>query len=343
METLSLTAEKIREKYNGLKSYVIPSGKIAFTDGGLLSTGKNEFPLTFEGLDQFAEITEIPKPFFRTLEPDLRSMIFNRRFQTRLSDQRIPRDIRINLDQQNQLIGFDDPKLLRISPLKLIDVLTSSLPNNLSAEKVKVARADIGIKRLQISCFSPDNITEPRPGDIINGGIDIIHYTSGDTATQINCYLRRLVCSNGATAHICNDNKHLRVRRLNNGSFDEVDMLTQICHRLTEAWSQIDTKLDSVRALIKKTRTSLDFLQQQRIRFSLNNRILTAIQHAIDQDELGPTNTQFDIFNAISRVGTHNEALTFRQRRTLGQLAGEFSQQDIHKCDKCGSWLVHKN
>jgi hypothetical protein len=237
METLSLIAEKIREKYTGLKSYVIPSEKIALTDGGLLNTGKNEFPLTFEGLDQFAEIAEIPKPFFRTLEPDLRSMIFNRRFQTRLSDQRMPRDIRINLDQEGQIIGFDDPKLLRISPVKLIDILTSSLPNNLSAEKVKVARADIGPKKLQISCFSPENITEPRPGDIINAGIDIIHYTSGDAGTQISCYPRRLVCSNGATAHICNENKQLRVRRLNNGCFDEVDMLTQIQHRLTDAWS----------------------------------------------------------------------------------------------------------
>jgi hypothetical protein len=73
------------------------------------------------------------------------------------------------------------------------------------------------------------------------------------------------------------------------------------------------------------------------MRLSLNNRMLTAIRRAIDQDELGPTNTQFDIFNAISRVATHNEALTFRQRRTLSQLAGKFSQQDVHKCDKCAA------
>lgn len=343
MDSLLLTTEKIRERYAGSKSYVIPSEKIALTDGGFLSTGKNEFSLTFEGLDQFAEIANIPKPFFRTLEPDLRSMIFNRRFQARLFDQRMPHDIRINLNQEAQIIGFDDPKLFRISPVTLMDLIGSSLPKNLSAEKVKVARADIGTKTLQISYVSPENITEPRPGDIINGGIDIVHHISGNAGTQISSYLRRLVCSNGATAHICNDDKPLRVRRLNNDYFDEVDMFKQIRNRLSEAWSQIDSKLAAIKTLIEKKRTSLDFLKQERMRLSLNNNMLTEIRRAIDQDELGPTNTQFDIFNAISRVATHNQKLTFRQQRTLSRLAGEFSQQSVHKCNKCGSWVVQQN
>ena len=343
MDSLLLTTEKISEKYTGSKSYVITSENITITDRGLLSTQKNEFPFTFEGLDQFAQIAEIPKPFFRTLEPDLQSMIFNRRFQNALRDQRIPRDIRINLNQEDQIIGFDDPKLFRISPVKLMEIVASSLPRNLSAEKVKVARADVGTKTLQISCVSPDNITEPRPGDIINGGIDIVHHISGNAGTQIRCYLRRLVCSNGATAHICNDNKQLRVRRLNNGRFDENDMLAQIQRLLTEAWRQIDEKLVAVRSLVEKKITSLDFLEHERTRFSLNDRMLTAVQLAINEDEFGPTGTQFDIFNAISRVATHNQKLTFRQQRTLSRLAGEFSQQDVNKCDKCGSWVIQQN
>lgn len=343
MENLSLITKKIRGDYDGLKSYVIPAEKIALTETGLLSTGKNEFPFTLEGLDQFAGLTEIPKPFFRTLEPDLQSMIFNRRFQAGLCDQRTPRHLRINLNKESHVIGFDDPKLFRISPIKLMDTIVSSLPKNLSAEKVTVARADISTSLLRISCFSPEIVTEPRPNDIINGGIDIIHHISGNAGTQINCYLRRLICRNGATTHICNDNKQLRVRRLNHGHFDESDMLKQIYDRLAEAWSQIDEKLAAIKALTEKKRISLEFLQQERTRLSLNNRMLAAIRNVIDQDELGPTNTAYDIFNAISRVATHHQNLTFRQQRTLSGLAGEFSQQDIHKCDKCGSWLTNLN
>jgi len=267
----------------------------------------------------------------------------NRRFQARAANRRIGRDLRINLNQDKQIIGFDDPKLLRISPVKLMEVFNSSLPENLSAKEIKVARANLSSRIMHVSCFSPEKLIEPRPSDIINGGIDIIHHTSGDTGTQINCYLRRLICQNGAVAHICSENKQLRARRLNNGSFDENDMLMQIRRLLTEAWVQINEKLDAVRSLIEKKRISLDFLRQERTRFSLNNRMLAAIRFAIKEDEFGPTDTQFDIFNAISRVATHDDALSFRQRRTLSRMAGEFSQQDVHKCNTCGSWIIQQN
>ena len=343
MENLILTAEKIRQEYEGFKSYLISSENIAFTDTGMLNTSRNDFPLTLEGLDQFAQIADIPKPFFRTLESDLRAVIFNRRFQRNLCDRKIPHNLRINLNSDAQVVGFDDPKLLRISPLKLIDAVSSSLPDKLSPEQIEVAKIDITPVMLQISCFSPQNITEPRPGDTINGGIDIVHHISGDGGTQVSCYLRRLVCSNGATTHICDDNKHLRVRRLNNGSFDESDMLSQIKERLGEAWSQIDDKLDAIKALTERKRSSLEFLEQARTRFSVSNRMLNAIKRATAQDEIGPTNTQYDLFNAISRVATHDNMLTFRQQRTLSRLAGEFSQQDVHQCNSCGSWLTTLN
>lgn len=343
MENLALISEKIRNEYESLNSYVIPTEKIALTREGLLSTGDNKFLFTLTGLNQFAEIAEIPKLFFETLEPDLRSLLFNRRFQNRLCDGRIPNKLRINLNKNSQIIGFDDPKLFRINPVKLMDMIMSSLPKSLSAEKVAVPRADIRTNFFQISCFSPDIITEPRPNDIINGGIDIIHHVSGNAGTQISCYLRRLICRNGAVAHICDDDKQLRVRRLNNGAFDESDMLKQIEDRLTEAWMQINGKLEAVKALTEKKRIPLEFLKQERTRLSLNNRILDAIRNAIDQDEIGPTNTAYDIFNSISRIATHHQNLTLRQQRTLSRLAGEFSQQDIHKCDKCGSWLTTLN
>lgn len=339
MENLSLLSEKVANNYRGFKSYVIPSEQISLTETGLFSTGKNEFPLAFEGLDQFASIAEIPKSFFRTLESDIRAMLFNRRFKARFNDKKIPRNIRINLNNESHIIGFDDPKLFRINPVKLMDTIISSLPKNLSAEKVGVGRAEIGTNMLHISCFSPENVTEPRPGDVVSGGVDILHHVSGDSGTQVNCYLKRLVCSNGAIAHICQNEKSLRVRRLNNNQFDQEDMLSQIKDRLGKAWVEINEKLEAIETLTKKERTTLDFLEQQRTRFSLNKNMLNAIEKAIYQDELGPTGTQYDIYNALSRVATHNRRLTFRQHRMLSRLAGEFSQQDFHKCDKCGSWL----
>ena len=343
MLNLVQVTQRIEEEYSNRHSYIIPTEKISLTESGYLGTTKNEFCLTLGALDQLATSADIPKPFFRRQQPDLQAIIFNRCFRHAVVDGKVPRDIRVNLNSDMQVIGFDDPDLLRISPVKLIEVVGSSLPQELSAEEIDVARFDSTPPRLSLSCFSPEIIGEPRAGDIINGGIDVVHHMSGDAGTQISCYLRRLVCQNGAVAHVCSENKRLRARRLHNGRFDEADMLAQICRLITEAWAQLGKKLDAIRSLLDKDRVSFDFLKQQRTRFSLNNSMFRAIEQATRKDEFGTTNTQYDIFNALSRVATHDRTLSFRQQRTLSRMAGEFSQHTVDRCDKCGHWIVQQS
>lgn len=343
MHNLTQLTEQVKEEFADLRSYVVPTEDVRMTDAGRLSTGKNEFPVTPDGYDSLAENADIPKPFFQKLPTDLEAMLFNRCFAKRLSDKRLPHDIRINLNKDRWVVGFDDPHLLRISPVKLMEKMVSSLPDGLPAEKIEVATYTSSSKRLQISCFSPKIIAEPRAGDFINGGVDVVHNLAGNSGTQVSCYLRRMVCSNGAITHVCGEDGQLRARRLHDGRFDEDDMLAQIHRLLIEAWSQLQEKLDVVRGLLNRERVSMDFFRQQRTKFSLNNRIFKAIDQALRADELGTTNSQYDIFNALSRVATQETGLTFRQYRTLSRMAGELSQQTVHKCDKCGNWVVQED
>jgi hypothetical protein len=342
-QNLVQLTEEVKKEYSQLHSYVVPTKGIKMTEAGYLSTGKNEFPFTLDGLDQFARSADIPKQFIRRLPIDLRAIVFNQCFEMVIADGKLPRDIRINLNKDMQIVGFDDSSLLRISPVKLMEQICSSLPGGLTAGEIDVARFASSPKRIHLSCFSPEIISEPRPGDIINGGIDLIHYLAGDQGTQVFCYLRRLVCKNGAITHVCGENKHLRARRLHNGRFDEADMLSQIHRLLKEAWAQLQEKLDAVKGLLEKERIPMDFLRQQRTKFSLNDRTLKAIERAIQEDEFGSTNSQYDVFSALSSVATHDENLSFRQQRTLSRMAGEFSQQTVHRCDKCGQWVVQEN
>ena len=343
MQNLAQLTQQIGEEYAGLRSFVIPTQQIALTENGLLNTGKNEFALSREASEQFAHFLKIPGDFYLTLEPDLRSLIFNRRFKVRVVEGGIGPDVRITLNQDNHIIGYDDPKLLKINPMTLMEAVNSSLPQNLSAEQIEVPRLHLTPTTLSFSCYSPLIESQPRLGDIINGGIDAHHSASGEFGTQVRCYLRRQICSNGACTHICEDEKYVRSRRLANGKFDEGDMVDQIQRLLKEAWAQLDGKLEAIKGLLSRDRPSLDFLRQQRTRFSLNNRVLREIENAINQDELGPTNTQYDLFNAISRVASHEESLSLRQQRRMIFMAGEFSQHDVHVCPRCGSWLVTQN
>ena len=345
MTTQNLTqlTQQVRDKYASLRSFILSTQQISLTETGLLNTGKNEFALSREASEQFARFLRIPGDFYLTLESDLRALIFNRRFKAKAVEGCIGPDIRIMLNQDHHIIGYDDPKLLKISPVALMETINSSLPKGLSAQQVEISRLHPTPTTLSFSCYSPQIESQPRVGDIVNGGIDVHHSTSGEFGTQIRCYLRRRICSNGACTHICEDQKNVRVRRLPNGNFDEGDVIQQISRLLTQAWAQLDAKLQAIKGLLNKGGLSIDFLRQQRTRFSLNNRILREIEIAMHQDELGPTHTQYDLFNAISRVASHDDSLSLRQQRRMMFMAGEFSQQNVHRCSHCGSWLVTQN
>lgn len=345
MKTLHQLTQEISEKYADLSSFVVPSEIISFTKSGLLNTGKNEFTLTLDGSKQFARRSKIPAGFLLRQEADLRAIILNRCFKNEVTDGSIGREIRINVNSENQVIGFDDPELLKINASTLIQVVNDTLPKDkgLSAETVRVSRLHMSPVILSFSCYSPEVESQPRVGDVVNGGIDIHHSITGECGTQIRCYLRRLCCKNGACTHICEDEKRVRARRLPNGRFDEDDMIQQIQRLVGQAWIQLDDKLKVIGELLDKPRVSPNLLRQQRTRFSLNNRVLQAIEQAINLDELGPTHTQYDWFNAISRVATHDNLLSLRQQRMLMFMSGELSQQNARMCDKCGSWLGELN
>lgn len=342
-QTLAQLTQQIEEQYSNSHSYVIPTEQIKLTENGLLHTGKNEFPLSIEGYEQFARRSKIPPSFLLRLPTDLQAPVFNHCFQVQVADGSIGRDIRINLNKEKRVIGFDDPKLLKINAPKLMQLVITSLPKNLSAEQVTVSRLYLTTSVLSFSCFSPDISKEPRVEDVVNGGIDVHHSTSGEFGIQIRCYLRRKVCTNGACTHICEDEKQVRARRLSDGRFDEEDMIRQTRHLLIQVWQQLDAKLEAITALLDQPRVSPNLVRGQRTRFSLNNRTLEAIEAAVDRDELGVTNTQYDWFNAISRVASHETSISLRQQRRLMFMAGELSQQNARMCEKCGSWLGQSN
>jgi len=343
MQNLNELSKQVRTEYAGFRSYVVPSQLIRISDQGLIHTGKNKYPLSVEGLKQLAQAADIPISFFIRLPVDLRSITFNRLFQKNVISRKIDPEIRLNLDKNRQVVGFDDPKLLRIGADRLMEAVCSSLPEGLSAEQIEVDNYTFSPNRLHFSCFSPMEPSEPQPGDIINWGIDVLHSLAGDDGTKVFCYLRRLICKNGAIAHICSDDRQLRARRLDRDRFHVKQVSNQIHRLLSEAWIQSRHRLSTIKTLLDKNKVNIEFLRQQRTRFSLNNRTLDLIERALNEDEFGETKTQYDVFNALSRVATHDNQLSFRQRRVLSRMAGELTQQTAHKCNQCGQWVVSQN
>ena len=53
-------------------------------------------------------------------------------------------------NEEKQVIGYDDPNLLKISPVKLMQVVNSSLPGGLSSEQIRIARLKRAITDVQL-------------------------------------------------------------------------------------------------------------------------------------------------------------------------------------------------
>ena len=343
MQTLAQFIQQIEEQYADVHTESFLTEKIGMSNLGSLCAGDQQLRLSAEAECQFARRLSIPPAFLPTIEPDIRAMLFNRRLQGELAAGTIPAEMHLIVDKDRRVLGFDDPLLLKLTATSLLQLVLSSVPPHLSAERIEVSRVDCSPTILSFSCFTPQKAIEPRVGDVVNGGIDVHHTITGESATQIRCYFQRLVCKNGATVHICRDGKRARSRRLSTSTFAQVDMVMQIRGLLVTAWQQIDDKLDAMTKLLEQPPVSFQFLDRQRTRFSLNNDIIQAIENAIDDDELAPTDSPLDLFNAMSRTATHEESLSLRQRRTLMYMAGEFSQHHVRLCSQCGSLIMERN
>ena len=113
MQNLAKLTQQVREEYSNLHSYVVLTQNIRMTEAGYLSTSKNEFPITLEGLDQLAHSVDIPKPFFRRLPTDMRAILFNRCLQTTIAEEKIViLFIGFGFDQLRHSFVFS-PKLFR--------------------------------------------------------------------------------------------------------------------------------------------------------------------------------------------------------------------------------------
>ena len=207
MVSLDQFTQQIENKYANTKTETVSTQQIALTTEGLLRVGKKEMPMTTDALCQFARFGKIPTQFFLEIPSDLRAAIFNRLLPKRLASSSLAHNIRLTVDNQDQIHGFDDPTLHKLEPVILMKILKNSLPNNLSADQVEVGNYYLRNNIMSISCYTPIFFTEPRKGDIINGGVDIYHSITGEMATQVRCYIRRQICQNGATAHICSNEK----------------------------------------------------------------------------------------------------------------------------------------
>jgi len=205
-----------------------------------------------------------------------------------------------------------------------------------------VAKLHLTATEFELTCHTGKLTAEPRPGDVLHGGITIRHSQAGNSTTVILSYLHRLVCSNGLTQRVCLQGRPSRTKRTKAGNTAQ-RMLEAIKRQVRQAWAQLDQRLEGMGELLNHPLEVDELPEGLRRRWSINRRVAAEVAQALQNDELGRTRTEYDLVNAISRVATHSQHLAPRYARHLCLAAGMFAQRHVHQCPMCGSWLLRDN
>lgn len=184
-------------------------------------------------------------------------------------------------------------------------------------------------------CLVLDKTFEPKTGDTLYGGISVQNSIFGSKALEVTPYIFRQWCSNGA---ITSESLSKWSRRSNNKedialwaqsaasrSVRELDCEFNRIKQLTEIGvvGQIDSTLKSI---------------FRKFGISVRTQSIIRDEVAKQNDGIGSQN-MYDVYNAITAVGTHNQALSSEAARNLQLVAGDITK-DYAMCDKCHQVLL---
>jgi len=340
--TLAEFIEKIRQQENTTGCFDILAYDLEFyPDGTLQVASKNlqgKFPVSDEADNDLAHIAEIPDHYFKDCDPELRSLSFNRRLR-----QKIPAEMPLKLVLQKDIIlKVSNAKLLSAPRLPILDTVSNATPSNIQKEDLKVIEYEWN-GQFDVSIISPISNCQPRENDTVAFGINISEDRNG--AIQVQGAAFRCICSNGAINRIC-DGRHHRIRRPINRIDHQRVFLGKISSFAHDAWAQWPQHADGLSRLanipidLQRPASLMSRLRQAPFFLSAGvvNRILHRLHTEIDVHQNGTT--LYDLWNAMTFIGSHEHGLsqTYRMRLRLG--AGEFTRHESKICGECRQLLL---
>jgi hypothetical protein len=269
--------------------------------------------------------------------------------------KRLDPNVRATLLQYHLDAGHFGPERLSITytPTHLINIGSDSLTSLNGTEVINAIVDGVGTESRDLSVhgfsFSDQGFQldvlgyhtreEVLPGDVVQGGLRITYSVLGEHAVWVEGFIVRLLCANGMTHRECVSRRPPRTRRLPLTNHNAKQLQSDQLRRLAAGeWEKLTAKLQALHSLSEERIEFEPMLGRWLERARLSQRrlmplLLDARQHEVNND------TNYAAVNALTRVATHNEQLTVRERRTLARLAGLLAFRRLHFCPRCFSVL----
>ena len=337
--------DQLRQAENSSSRYsVTPLDLKLYPAGHLEIRAKDlegDFSISDKGMPDLARLSKIPEHYFRDCEPDLKAYSFNRRLRRKIPAEE-PLQVVIRDGLVDRVLNCS---LLPAPRVPILDAISNATPGNLAREDLRVIKHTWN-GRFDISIINPTLICTPKEDDVVAFGLNVSENHKG--ALQVQGAAYRCWCSNGAINRICDGRQH-RLRRPVDWSKRQVLFLDKVATFARQAWNRWSEHADGLMDLRK---TLFDSGQQAALRSKLRqapfflssgvvDQVMARLQIETAQHDDAPS--LYDLYNAMTFIGTHHRTLstTYRTRLRLG--AGEFTRRSSRFCEACSQVVLSED
>ena len=325
---LAELVESTRERDKTFEEIVAPATALEIGDEELRIEGRS-FNFNAEARNRVYAAVTAPGAYLSKLSPRNQSAVLTEVLNRGDSGNPISVAVR-----GNEVYTICRGDLNRLPQHEVVTAVMDGLGEN--AHTLTLTRIATDGDRFDLEVATPRKSIDVRRGDVVQGGLHILHSRFGEAATVIEPFTFRLVCENGMIHRNCpSHGGAARTRKLplNHANGRELQ-LEQIRRLSAQAWERLEPVLAELQAT-REHKADVEGLLTgwlQRARISVD-AMMPRLREAWQQD--GGENTQYGAINALTRVATHGELLSARQRRVLSSLAGLLAFSNVHICPRC--------
>jgi hypothetical protein len=340
--TLVEFCNKIREEEKESTRYQVPVYDLKFYLDGTLGVRSKDlqgrFPISEKTIPDLARIADIPVLYLKRCDRRLQSVSFNWRLH-----QKVVANKPVQLVLRDGVVDrILNTNLLPAPRLAVLDTVANAKPELVQKDDLKIIKYTWD-GQFDISVIAPTLLCEPRKGDTVAFGVNVSEGRDG--AIQVQGAAFRCFCSNGAINRMCDSRQH-RLRRPINSDERQEQLLSRTSVFAREAWNQCAERIES---LLKLKNITIDLQEREALRSRLRQapfflsvrvirQVLERLEFEVARHQEGAT--LYDLYNAMTYLGTHNHQVSFTYRTRLRFGAGEFTRHEPKICSACRQLML---
>ena len=348
---------KLKTQDDALHRYVVPADVLQFRDGKLIAPGHSlDVPTHYFAV--LCRAVNAPHAYLRRLGEPYTSYLLAHHFKRgehlkSLEQQKVlgkhhrhAGNVTL-LARGHDFVGFARPDLQTLSGADVLDQVHQATRAHLkdSCDNLIVRHFHMDPTSFELTVSTPAIKHEVKLGDIIEGGLQVVHSHASSQSTRIESYIHRLACSNGAIRRECLNTRKggtARIRRREANRLDSVSASLKAIHKHTSrALMGLSRKLEAVSDLretkLDRKQGVAQFIEAQ-LRQSprlFSRRLVQGVINAWQQES--EESTAYGAWNALTATATHAPDSQLRPtvRRALLHLSGVIATRSEHVCPKC--------